>query len=73
MASKLVPHHKLGKNGPSVPALGLGLMGLSFESYGSISSDEERFEFLDRAYELGARNWDTAEYVTGVLQLLYCG
>jgi aryl-alcohol dehydrogenase-like predicted oxidoreductase len=61
MLSKPVPLHKLGKNGPSVPALGFGLMGLSYDTYGSIPSDEERFAILDRAYELGARFWDSAE------------
>lgn len=36
-------------------------MGLSHETYGSIPSDEERFAILDRAYELGARFWDSSE------------
>lgn len=58
MPAKRVP---LGKNGPLVAQLGYGLMGLSYESYGSVASDEERFKLLDRAYELGATNWDTAE------------
>lgn len=61
MPSQPVPLHALGKNGPSVPALGFGLMGLSYEAYGSVPSDKERFEILDRAYELGARFWDSAE------------
>ncbi len=58
MSTKLVP---LGKNGPLVPQLGFGLMGLSYHTYGSVPSDEERFAILDRAYELGCRNWDTSE------------
>ncbi|KAF2498732.1 Aldo/keto reductase [Lophium mytilinum] len=58
MPVKLVP---LGKNGPSVPQLGFGLMGMSYDSYGSIPSDEERFAILDRAYELGARFWDSSD------------
>jgi aryl-alcohol dehydrogenase-like predicted oxidoreductase len=58
MAPKL-PTRKLGKNGPEVVAEGFGLMGLSIW-YGSIQSDEERFKVLDRAYELGQTNWDTA-------------
>ncbi|KAI1387236.1 putative aldo-keto reductase [Hypoxylon trugodes] len=53
--------HPLGKNGPLVPALGTGLMGLSLPVYGAASSDEERFKFLDRALELGATFWDTAD------------
>lgn len=55
-----VPLRQLGKNGPSIPALGLGLMGLS-GAYGNIPSDEERFRFLDRAHELGATFWDSSE------------
>jgi aryl-alcohol dehydrogenase-like predicted oxidoreductase len=61
MTSKPVPLRVLGKNGPKVAALGFGLMGLSFDTYGSIPGDEERFAILDRAYELGATFWDSAE------------
>jgi aryl-alcohol dehydrogenase-like predicted oxidoreductase len=52
--------HPLGKNGPNVPALGFGLMGLS-QSYGTIPSDEERFAILDRALEIGSTFWDSSE------------
>ncbi|KAL7621872.1 hypothetical protein AAE478_007372 [Parahypoxylon ruwenzoriense] len=51
----------LGKDGPLLPALGLGLMGLSYPTYGSIPSDEEKFKFLDRALELGVTFWDSAD------------
>ncbi|KAI9049665.1 hypothetical protein LZ554_006690 [Drepanopeziza brunnea f. sp. 'monogermtubi'] len=51
---------KLGKNGPSIPALGFGLMGLS-SFYGKTESDEERFKVLDRAYALGETFWDSAD------------
>lgn len=61
MTSKPVPLSKLGKNGPSVPSLGFGLMGLSLTHYGTIESDEERFKILDRAVELGATFWDSSE------------
>ena len=57
MPAKLVP---LGKNGPLIQQLGLGLMGLSYETYGSTATDEERVKFLDRAYEIGCRNWDSS-------------
>ncbi|RDW76931.1 hypothetical protein BP6252_04984 [Coleophoma cylindrospora] len=61
MPSNPASLRKLGKNGPSVPAVGFGLMGLSLESYGTISGDEERFAILDRAHEIGARFWDSAD------------
>jgi aryl-alcohol dehydrogenase-like predicted oxidoreductase len=53
--------HPLGKNGPKVPSLGFGLMGMSFKTYGKTLGDEERFELLDRALELGETFWDSAE------------
>ncbi|KAL0930344.1 putative aldo/keto reductase [Colletotrichum truncatum] len=56
-----LPTRRLGKDGPEITALGLGLMGLSV-AYGKPGSDEERLAFLDRAWELGARNWDTSDF-----------
>ena len=61
MSAKPVRLHALGKNGPNVPTLGFGLMGMSHQTYGSIPSDEERFTILDRALELGATFWDSSE------------
>ncbi|KAK0654633.1 Aldo-keto reductase yakc (NADP(+)) [Lasiodiplodia hormozganensis] len=55
-----LPTRKLGKNGPEVTGLGLGLMGLSV-AYGPAKPDSERMAFLSKAYELGERNWDTAD------------
>ncbi|OLN95812.1 Aldo-keto reductase yakc [NADP(+)] 1 [Colletotrichum chlorophyti] len=54
-----LPTRRLGKDGPEIPALGVGLMGLSV-AYGQTGSDEERLAFLDRAWEIGATNWDTS-------------
>lgn len=59
MTSQL-PTRQLGKDGPHVTALGFGAMGLS-AFYGKPEPDEERFKVLDRAYELGERNWDSAD------------
>ncbi|ORY11826.1 putative aldo/keto reductase [Clohesyomyces aquaticus] len=61
MSIKSVPLRKLGKNGPSVPALGFGLMGLSGHAYGAMTNQEDSFQLLDRAFELGATFWDTAD------------
>ncbi|UPL03928.1 hypothetical protein LCI18_014862 [Fusarium solani-melongenae] len=55
-----LPLRQLGKNGPKIPAVGFGLMGLSI-AYGATESDEERLKVLDRAWELGCTNWDTAD------------
>lgn len=62
MSANSVPVRKLGKDGPSVPALGFGLMGMS-GAYGTPPPDEERFKLLDRAVELGETFWDTSECV----------
>ncbi len=49
----------LGPDGPTVPALGLGCMGMS-DFYGS-RDDAESLRTLDRALELGVTFWDTAD------------
>ncbi|ORX89647.1 Aldo/keto reductase [Basidiobolus meristosporus CBS 931.73] len=36
-------------------------MGIGGAGYGSAGSDDERFEFLDKLYESGCTNWDTAD------------
>ncbi|KAM0540537.1 hypothetical protein ACHAPJ_013585 [Fusarium lateritium] len=50
----------LGKNGPSVVRLGLGLMSSS-ANYGLPAGDDERFKLLDKAHSTGAKFWDTAD------------
>ena len=49
----------LGSQGLSVPAIGLGCMGMS-DFYGS-SSETQNLSVLDRAVELGCTFWDTAD------------
>ncbi|KAH7303539.1 putative aldo/keto reductase [Stachybotrys elegans] len=60
MVTQNVPLRRIGKNGPLVPGMGLGLMGMS-SLYGTPPSDEERFAVLDRAIELGATHWDSSD------------
>jgi aryl-alcohol dehydrogenase-like predicted oxidoreductase len=60
MSVKSIPLRKLGKDGPSVPALGFGLVVLA-GAYGAPPSDDERFAILDRALELGDTFWDSSK------------
>jgi aryl-alcohol dehydrogenase-like predicted oxidoreductase len=50
---------KLGSQGLTVSAIGLGCMGMS-QSYGP-ADEAESIKTLDRAIELGCTFWDTAE------------
>jgi aryl-alcohol dehydrogenase-like predicted oxidoreductase len=50
---------KLGKNGPTISALGLGCMGMSW-AYGP-TDDDESIRVLHRYLELGGNFLDTAE------------
>ncbi|KAH0829445.1 Aldo-keto reductase yakc [NADP(+)] [Fonsecaea pedrosoi] len=58
--SKPLPTLPLGKDGPSIPAMGIGMMSLG-HAYGSAGGDEERLAFLDAVYALGATHWDDAD------------
>ncbi|GAP86400.1 putative alcohol dehydrogenase [Rosellinia necatrix] len=59
-SSEPTPVRQIGQDGPKIPAVGFGLMGFSI-GYGAAEADEERFKLLDRAWELGCTNWDTAD------------
>ncbi|ETN44937.1 uncharacterized protein HMPREF1541_09812 [Cyphellophora europaea CBS 101466] len=54
------PTRQLGRNGPLVTAIGLGMMSIG-GAYGQKNTNEEKFALLDRAYAIGERFWDTAD------------
>ncbi|PYI05427.1 aldo-keto reductase [Aspergillus sclerotiicarbonarius CBS 121057] len=56
----MLPTRQLGRDGPMVPAQGLGLMGLSM-FYNTRRPDAERLKFLDYAHAKGATFWDSAD------------
>ncbi|KAI2618469.1 Aldo/keto reductase [Hypoxylon sp. NC1633] len=56
-----IPSRQLGKDGPLVPRIGYGAMGLSM-SYGKALPDEQRFEILDRAHKIGETFWDSSDF-----------
>jgi aryl-alcohol dehydrogenase-like predicted oxidoreductase len=57
--TKMLPTRKLGRQGLTVSALGLGCMGMS-QSYGA-ADETESLATIDRALELGLNFFDTAE------------
>ncbi|KAH8901443.1 Aldo/keto reductase [Thozetella sp. PMI_491] len=69
MPTNPIPMRKLGKNGPSIPAMGFGLMTIA-GAYGDGPSEEEQFKILDRACEMGNIFWDTADIYLGNLEVL---
>lgn len=50
----------LGTNGPTVTAIGYGMMGLS-AFYGKRQDDQTRLQFLDKLYASGQRFWDSSD------------
>jgi aryl-alcohol dehydrogenase-like predicted oxidoreductase len=58
----MLPTRTLGSDGLTVPALGLGLMGMS-QAYGADEERDERESIatIHRAIELGCTFLDTAE------------
>ncbi|KAM0476218.1 hypothetical protein ACHAPX_006635 [Trichoderma viride] len=69
MAAKPTQQHQLGKDGPSVPAMGFGLMTIA-GAHGDAPSEEEQFQILDRAAELGNTFWDTSDIYFDNLEVL---
>ncbi|KAH7100714.1 Aldo/keto reductase [Auriculariales sp. MPI-PUGE-AT-0066] len=57
----VAPTRNLGRNGPKVSAIGLGLMGMSI-FYNAPPSDEQMFEALDKAIEEGCTFWDSSDF-----------
>ncbi|KAJ5778324.1 NADP-dependent oxidoreductase domain-containing protein [Penicillium odoratum] len=55
-----IPFRTIGKDGPQVPAVGLGLMSIG-GIYGSAGTLEDKFALLDHAYATGQLFWDTAD------------
>ncbi|KAJ6018019.1 Aldo/keto reductase [Penicillium sp. IBT 35674x] len=55
-----IPLRSLGKNGPQVPAVGLGLMSIG-GVYGSAGSLEDKIAILEHAHATGQWFWDTAD------------
>jgi hypothetical protein len=61
-----LPTRQLGKNGPFVTAIGLGLMGLSI-GYGDPLPTDQRLAFLDKAYEKGEWFWDSCKRISCIV------
>ncbi|KAG8408584.1 hypothetical protein J3458_019615 [Metarhizium acridum] len=56
---------QLGRNGPQVTGIGLGLMSFAGWYGQKDTSVESSLKLLDRAHEIGERFWDTADVYTG--------
>lgn len=60
-----LPTRPLGRDGPQVTGIGLGLMSFAGWYGQKDTSVDSALKFLDRAYEIGERFWDTADVYTG--------
>ena len=54
-----LPSQRLGKNGPQVPRMGVGLMNLSM--FNKNATRESGLAFLDNAWSRGQVFWDTGK------------
>ena len=63
----------LGKNGPLVPRIGFGTMGMGFpcSRLTAPMPDPARLALLDRAYELGCTFWDTSDFYVSCQSQLF--
>ena len=61
MASPSSTLRPLGKNGPLVPRIGFGAMGLGTSRTAVPLPDDQRLAVLDYAHEVGCTFWDTSD------------
>jgi hypothetical protein len=61
-----VPQRQLGRNGPMVSSVGLGLMSIG-GAYGQKDNKIDKIALLDHAHAIGEHFWDTADvYVSSI-------
>lgn len=60
MPATSYPTRQLGRNGPTVSAIGFGAMGIG-AFYGTPSDDKDAFETLTYAADRGVTFWDTSD------------
>lgn len=65
----MTPTRQLGRDGPMVTAVGLGMMSLA-GAYGQQNTMEEKFALLSHAHAIGERFWDTADVYLGNEEVL---
>ncbi|TQS32480.1 hypothetical protein Golomagni_07200, partial [Golovinomyces magnicellulatus] len=60
-----LPTRSLGRNGPQVTSIGLGLMSFAGWYSQTNTDTESALKFLDKAHEIGEHFWDTADVYGG--------